>query len=66
MFQRVNTTHNYDNRRSFITHNNYLTFQRKGNQELAVQLLDTILQNQINNITLGSGATPDEPDIGTM
>ena len=47
------------------------TYQQKGNQELQVQLLNTIvadLQNQINNInTYGpGGGDPNEHDIGNM
>ena len=52
-FQRNNTIHTYDNRRSYIAQQNYFTYQRKGNQELQIQLLNNIvacLQNQINNI----------------
>ena len=48
-----------------------ITFQRKGNNELAIQALNIIvadLQNQINNLSRGSGGggggDPDE--IGTM
>ena len=69
-FQRNNTIHKYDNRRSFIIQNHYFTYQRKGNQELQIQLLNNIvadLQNQINNIP-GSpgGSDPNEPEVGTM
>ena len=68
MYQRNNT--NNDNRRSFITQQNYFTYQRKGNQELQIQLLNNIvadLQNQINNINTSS-PPPDnnDPDVGTM
>ena len=42
-FQRNNTIHKYDNRRSFITQQNYFTYQRKGNQELHNQLLNNIV-----------------------
>ena len=69
-FQRNNTIHKYDNRRSYIAQQNYFTYQRKGNQELQIQLLNNIvadLQNQINNITSGSGGSdPNEPEVGTM
>ena len=69
-FQRNNTIHQYDNRRTFITQQNYFTYQRKGSQELQTQLLNNIaaeLQNQINNFTPGSGGSdPNEPEIGTM
>ena len=68
MYQR-NTTKN-DNRRSYAIQQNYFTYQRKGNQELQIQLLNNIvadLQNQINNITSGSGGSdPNEPEVGTM
>ena len=52
-FQRNNTIHEYDNRRRFITQQNYFTYQRKGNQELQIKLLNTTvadLQNQIDNL----------------
>ena len=72
-FQRNHTIQKYDNRRTFITQQNYFTYQRKGNQELQIQLLNNIvadLQNQINNFTSGPGGgdPPDknEPEIGTM
>ena len=47
----------------------YFTYQRKGNQELQIQLLNNIvadLQNQINNSTANSPPDNDEPEIGTM
>ena len=56
LYQR-NTTNN-DNRRSYITQQNHFTYQRKGNNELQVQALNLIaadLQNQINNLSGGSG-----------
>ena len=69
-FQRNSTIHKYDNRRSCVLQQNYFTYQRKGNQELQIQLLNNIvadLQNQINNITSGSGGSdPNEPEVGTM
>ena len=64
-FQRNNTIHKYDNRRSFIIQQNYFTYQRKGNQELQIQALNNIvadLQNQINNFTF-AGSDPNEPII---
>ena len=65
-FQRNNTIHKYDNRRTFILQH----WKRKGNQELQIQLLNYIvadLQNQINNFTSGSGGgDPNEPEINTM
>ena len=69
-FQRNNTIHKYDNRRSCIIQSHYFTYQRKGNQELQIQLLNKMiadLQNQINDITSGSGGSdPNEPEVGTM
>ena len=70
--QRNNTIHKHDNRRSFITQQNYFTYQRKGSQELHIQLLNNIvadLQNQINKITpngSSGGGDPNEPEVGTM
>ena len=67
-FQRNNTIHKYDNRRSFIIQQNYFTYQRKGNQELQIQALNNIvadLQNQINNFTF-AGSDPNEPIIGIV
>ena len=54
---RGNTTNN-DNRRQFVIQNHYFTFQRKGNNELAIQALNILvadLQTQINNLISGSG-----------
>ena len=65
MYQR-NSTEN-DSRRSFITQQNYFTFQRKGNQELQIQALSIIvsdLQTQIDNIIGSPGGN--DPDVGTM
>ena len=42
-FQRNNTIRKYGNRKSFIIQNHYLTYQRKGNQELQVQALNHIV-----------------------
>ena len=67
MYQRNNTKN--DNRRSFITQQNYFTYQRKGNQELQIQALNIIvadLQNQINNITSNNPPDNNDPDVGTM
>ena len=67
-FQRNNTIHKYDNRRSFILQRNYFTYQRKGNHELQIQALNNIiagLQNQINNFTF-AGSDPNEPIIGII
>ena len=63
MYQR-NTTNN-DNRKQFVIQNNYFTFQRKGNNELAIQASNIIvadLQNQINNLNSGSGGGGGDPD----
>ena len=69
MFKR-NTTKNY-NRLQFVIQNLYFTYQRKGNNELAIQALNIIvagLQNQIYNLNSGSGGGGGgDPDgIGTM
>ena len=66
MYQR-NTTNN-DNRRQFVIQNHYFTYQRKGNNELAIQALNIIvadLQNQINNLNSGNGGGSGDGDIGT-
>ena len=55
MYQR-NNTNNY-NRRSYIIQNQYFTYQRKCNHELAIQALNLIvadLQNQINDLSAPS------------
>ena len=65
MYQR-NTTNN-DNRRQFAIQSHYFTFQRKGNNELAIQALNIIvagLQTQINNLSSNSHP-PDDSGIGT-
>ena len=65
MYQR-NTTNN-DNRRQFVIQNHYFTFQRKGNNELAIQALNIIvadLQTQINNLS-SNNPPPDDSGIGT-
>ena len=67
-FQRNSTIHRYDNRRGFNIQNHYFTYQRKGKQELQIQLLNTIvayLQDQINNLS-NSNPPPDgnDPEIG--
>ena len=67
MFKR-NTTNN-DNRKQFVIQNHYFTYQRKGNNESAIQALNVIvadLQNQINNLSSGSGGGGDPDGIGTM
>jgi hypothetical protein len=49
MYQRNNTNHNYDNRRYYVTQQNYFTYQRKGSSvELQLQIQN--LQSQINNL----------------
>ena len=66
MYQR-NTTNN-DNRRHFVLQQNYFTYQRKGNNEFAIQALSVIvadLQTQINNINSGGSAGGDPDGIGT-
>ena len=69
MYQR--NTSNNDNRRQFVIQNRYFTYQRKGNNELAIQALNVIvadLQTQINNLSggSGSGGGGDPDGIGTM
>ena len=62
------STTNNDNGKQFVIQIHYFTYQRKGNHELAIQALNTIvadLQNQINNLSSGGGGSED-PDIGTM
>ena len=66
-FQRNNTIHTYGNRISFITQQHYFTYQRKPNQELQIQLSNTIvadLQNQTNNINTTNLPDDNEPGIG--
>ena len=68
-FQRNNTIHTYDNRRTFVIQQHCFTYQRKGNQELQIQLSNNIvakLQNQINNFTSSPPPDNNDPDIGTM
>ena len=65
MHQRNNIKN--DNRRQFVIQNHYSTFQRKGNDELAIQALTIIvadLRTQINNLTSGIGSGGGEPVIG--
>ena len=62
MYQR-NTTNN-DNRRQFAIQNHHFTYQRKSNQELQIQLLNSIVADlQHHNLSSGGG---EDPDIGTM
>ena len=54
MYQR-NTTNN-DKRKYIVHQNHYFTFQRKGNNELAIQALNILvadLQTQINSMSSG-------------
>ena len=65
MYQRNNTKN--DNRKSIVIQNHYFTYQRKGNNELAIQALNTIvadLQTQINNLS-SNNPPPNEPEICT-
>jgi len=68
MYQRNNTKN--DNRRSYIIQQNHFTFQRKGNNELAIQALNILvadLQTQINNMSSGgNGGGSGDGDIGTV
>ena len=67
MYQ-INATKN-DNRISFITQQNYFTFQTKGNRELHIQALNIIvsdLQTQFDNITSNNPPDNNDPDVGTM
>ena len=68
MYQRNQTTN--DNREQFVIQNHHFTYQRKGNNEFAIQGVNITvadLQNQINNLNSGSGGGGGEPDeIGTM
>ena len=71
-----NTIHTHENRRIFFFQQSYFTYQRKGNQELEVQLLNSSiadLQNTNINLTLslmnligGGGGVPDQPIIGII
>ena len=65
MYQRNNTKN--DNRKSYVMQNHYFTFQRKGNDELAIQALNIIvadLQAQINNLSSNNPPSGDS-GIGT-
>ena len=56
------------NRRSYILQQNYFTYQRKGNYELQIQALNTIvadLQTKIHNLSSGGGGGGGN-EIGTM
>ena len=69
MFQRNNTNHTYDHRRTFIIQHIYFTYQRKSNQEVGIQLINTIvtyLQHQTNNITSAPGGSDPNTDIGVI
>ena len=60
-FQRANTIHKYDNRRSFVIQQNYFTYQRKGNQELHIQSLNDIVADVQN-----PGSDPNEIIFGII
>ena len=63
---RRNTTNN-DNRRQFVTKNQYFTYQRKGNHELAIQALNIIVADlQSQNYNLSSSGGGGASGIGTM
>ena len=65
MYQR--NAINNDNRRQFVTQNHYFTFQRKGNNELAIQALNATvadLQTQVNNLS-SNNPPPDDSGTGT-
>ena len=65
MYQRNNT--NNDNRKHIVHQNHYFTYQRKGNNELAIQALNIVvadLQTQINNLS-SNNPPPDDSGIGT-
>ena len=62
MYQR-NTTNN-DNRRQFIQRH-YFTYQRKGNHELQLQALNTLLAD-LQNLPSGGSGDGGGGDIGTM
>ena len=67
-FQRHDTIHTYDNRRSCLLQQSYFTYQRNGDQELQIQASNNIvagLQNQNNNFTF-AGGDPNEPIIGII
>ena len=48
-FQRNSTIHNYGSRRTFGIQQNRFTYQRKGNQELHVQLLNMVRSSVFTN-----------------
>ena len=63
-----NTTTNY-NRRSYVIQNHYFTYPRKGNHELQIQALNTIVadsQNQLNNLSPGAGSGGGGSEIGVI
>ena len=67
IYSAKNTIHTYDNRRSFISQQNHFTYQRKGNQELQIQLSNTKeadLQSQIHNLSSSNQPPDDDPEIG--
>ena len=67
-FTYQRNTNNYDNRRQFVIQNHYFTYRKKGNHELQIQALNTIVadsQNQINNLS-SNGGGDGGGGIGTM
>ena len=67
-FMYLRNTTNNGNRRQFVIQNQYFTYQRKGNSELAIQAFNIIvadLQTQMNNLS-GGGGGGDPDGIGTM
>ena len=68
MFQRNNANHKYDNRRTFVLQQSYITYQRKPNQQVEIQLLNMIitsLQNQMNNLSNSNEPPDDDPEPET-
>ena len=65
MYQRNNI--NNDSRRQFVIQSHYFTYQRKGNNELAIQALKTRvadLQTQVDNLSSGGGSGSGGGEIG--
>ena len=58
-----------NNHKAFTIHQQYFPYQRKGNHELQIQALNTIvadLQTQINNPGNGGGGGSGGGEPGTM
>ena len=59
-----------NNHKTIIFHQQYFTYQRKGNHELQIQALNAIvdgLQTQMNNLSSGNGGGGSGGgEIGTM